>query len=85
MRDLTDGTSNTILIATAATAVPWTKPEALDFDPKGDMKKLLMLDKEGCNVAFADGSVRLLKNTIKAETLKACITKSGGEVINLDD
>ncbi len=85
IRDVTDGTSNTILIATAATAVAWTKPEALDFDPKGDMKKLMMLDNEGCNVALADGSVRFLMSTIKAETLKALITKGGGEVINLDD
>ena len=85
IREIADGTSNTILIATAATAVPWTKPEALDFDPKGDMKKLMMLDKEVCNVAFADGSVRLLMSTIKSETLKACITKSGGEIINLDE
>ncbi len=85
IRDVTDGTSNTILIATAATAVPWTKPEALDFDPKGDMKKLMMLDKEGCNVAFADGSVRFLMSAIKEEMLKALITKGGGEVVNVDD
>src|SRR5439155_1388856 len=30
--DFTDGTSNTILVAEAARAVPWTKPEDLPYD-----------------------------------------------------
>ncbi len=80
----TDGTSNTILVATAATSVPWTKPDELAFDPKGDMKKLLLMDGDGCNVLFADGSARFLKKTLDEVTLKALITRGGGEVINLD-
>jgi prepilin-type processing-associated H-X9-DG protein len=83
-RGFPDGTSNTILIATAATSVPWTKPDELAFDPKGDMKKLLMMDEDGCNVTFADGSVRYLRSTMNGTNLNAMITRAGGEVIGDD-
>ncbi len=76
-----DGTSNTILIATAATSVPWTKPDELAFDPKADMKKLLMFDTDRCSVTFADGSVRTLRSAMSGDALKAMITRAGGEVI----
>lgn len=36
-----DGTANTILCATAATAVPWTKPDELDYDPKNDPRPVI--------------------------------------------
>ncbi len=80
----TDGSSNTILVATAATAVPWTKPDELDFEPKGDMKKLLRMDGDGCNVLLADGSARFLSSAIDVVTLRGLITRGGGEVLNLD-
>ena len=83
-RGFPDGTSNTILIATAATSVPWTKPDELAFDPKADMKKLLMMDKDGCNVTFADGSVRSLRSAMNGDNLKAMITRAGGETIGDD-
>ena len=69
--DFTDGTSNTILIVEAADAVTWTKPEELPFDPKKDPPKLGLKGAEKFNVAFADGSVRILKKTIAKDTLKA--------------
>ena len=59
MTAFTDGTSNTLLVVTAAKAVPWTKPDELAFDPKAtdaDLKKLLRLDGDGYNVLFADGT-----------------------------
>ena len=85
--EFTDGTSNTLLIATAATSVPWTKPDELAFDPKAtaeELKKLMKFDGDGCNVTFCDGSVRFLRSTIDVVNLKAMITRGGGEVINLD-
>ncbi len=38
----------------------------------------------GVNIAFADGSVRFIKNTINAVTHRALGTVSGGEVISAD-
>ena len=35
-----DGTSNTVLVVEAATAVPWTKPDELPYDPNGMLPSL---------------------------------------------
>ncbi|MDB5313653.1 MAG: hypothetical protein JWO38_7855 [Gemmataceae bacterium] len=83
--DFPDGTSNTMLVATAAEAVPWTKPDELTFDPDKDMKKLLgFFPGDVCPVGLADGSVRALSKRISKETLNAAITRNGGEVLGED-
>ena len=82
--EFSDGLSNTILLATAATGVPWTKPDELAFDPKGDVKKLLMMDGDGSNVLFADGSVRFLRKALNGENLLRLITRADGNVVNID-
>jgi prepilin-type N-terminal cleavage/methylation domain-containing protein/prepilin-type processing-associated H-X9-DG protein len=38
----------------------------------------------GANVAFADGSVRMLSNATSPRTLAALVTRAGGEVVNAD-
>jgi len=81
---ITDGTSNTIMVAEAAEGVPWTKPEELEFDPMKELPKLGKAFKGGFNAAFGDGSVRFLRDTLPAQTLKALITKGGGEIVNID-
>lgn len=85
LAQIADGTVNTILVGIAAKPVDWTKPEDMPFDPKADPRPLLDLGKDGVSVAFADGSVRFLQPTLEANTLKAAITRGGGEVINLDE
>jgi hypothetical protein len=83
--DYTDGTSNTIMVATAATAVPWTKPDELEFDPDQDPTKLLGLVVNGrWQFAMGDGSVRSLNKFPPKDTMKALVTRGGGEVINFD-
>ncbi len=84
--NFTDGTSNTILVAAGGAPVVWTQPDDFEFDPE---KKLLPADVVGpfdeLLVAFCDGSVRVLRKTIGEATLKALITRAGGEVISIDD
>jgi hypothetical protein len=83
---ITDGSSNTLMTALAEKAVDWTKPDDIEFDPKDDMLKKLWFNKAGKTfVGFGDGSVRALKKTLKEDTLKALITRNGGEVVNIDD
>jgi hypothetical protein len=83
--DITDGTSNTIMVTESAVDVPWTKPADLPFDPDGKLPKLGGLYAGGFHAMLCDGSVRFLKATIKPDTLKMMITRNGGEVIPGDD
>ncbi len=84
LNNVTDGTSNTIMVVEvpANMAVTWTKPEDWEVTAEGAVEKFLAGLKDGFNAGFADGSVRYIKKTIDVKTLKAVLTPDGGEVIN---
>ncbi|MEY4393681.1 MAG: hypothetical protein RL595_930 [Planctomycetota bacterium] len=79
-RDITDGTSNTVLTVESEAPVFWTKPEELPFDPKMDLPKLLIINGR-TNMGFCDGSVRSISGGIKPETLKLLIQRNDGTPI----
>jgi len=54
-----------------------------DFDQPG-MYGLSSYHPGGANVAFADGSVRFLKNTTNERTVWALGTRDGGEIVSAD-
>jgi prepilin-type processing-associated H-X9-DG protein len=80
--DITDGTSNTIMVVEAADAIEWTRPDELRFDPNALLPKLGLTD-DGFNVLLADGSVRFVKKPVDEKIIKAAITRSGGETVFL--
>ena len=82
--DFTDGTSNTLMVAEAAKTVPWSKPVDLPFGPDKPLPKLGGVFPGGFNVSLCDGSVRFISDKISTETLKALITRIGGEVLGND-
>jgi hypothetical protein len=83
--DFTDGTSNTIMLIETDELVPWAKPGDFPFDPKKPLPKIVPVGgKNVFQVATADGAVRALKTTTSEKTLKAAMTRNGGEVIDLD-
>jgi prepilin-type processing-associated H-X9-DG protein len=84
LTNITDGTSNTILVAEAYEPVIWTKPEEVAFDPNNP-PKLGGVFSSGFNVGMADGSVRFLRNGISPKTLAAAIGINDGNIVNLDD
>ena len=79
-----DGTSNTILALEGGEGIIWTKPEELEYDPKQKIPPFGFVYGNVCQVAFADGSVRAIPRTIKESTLRALITRAGGEIIPSD-
>jgi hypothetical protein len=79
--DIRDGPSNTILVAEAAEAVPWTKPADLTFTPGGPLPAFSTSRPGGFLAEFADESVRLVSRTADPGSLRALITRSGKDKI----
>ncbi len=80
LTSILDGTSSTLMCVTAATAVPWTKPEELEFDPKSDMTRLLGAHINGkVEVVYFDGSGQVFGKIPTKANLNGLITKDGGE------
>jgi hypothetical protein len=81
---ISDGLSNTILAVEAEEAVPWTKPDELEFDPTKPLPKFSKFFKSGFHALFADGSVHFIRHNADEKNFKAMITKAGGEIIDRD-
>lgn len=81
IRDITDGTSNTIAVVENKRGVPWTKPEDVPYDVDEQVPKLGGFHSGGFHAALCDGSVRFISESIDKEILRALITRSGGEPV----
>jgi len=92
--DFPDGLSDTLLVVEAA-PVPWTKPVDLEYDPNGPLpalgaggtmpEKLLCWDvgaRPIAVVSMADGSTPYLRTPVEEKTLRALITRNGGENVD---
>jgi hypothetical protein len=85
--DVTDGTSNTIMIVEARDAIPWTKPDDLSFDPAAaaSLCEAGSAHPGGFGAAMGDASVRFIKNTIDPKKFRAMVTRNSGEIVTADD
>lgn len=83
--DVTDGTSNTMLIGEAShAAIPWMKPEDIDIKlhpSLGDKQGFSSDHAGGLQVLMADGSVRFLSQHLTPQTLQALFTRNGNEKV----
>ena len=83
IRDITDGTSNTIMAveATDEAAVIWTKPD--DFQPNANnpFKGLVGPRSEGFLALLGDGSVRFIGRSIDPEVLRRLFERNDGEAV----
>ncbi len=86
LTDVSDGTSNTLLVVEAAKAVPWSKPEDLPYAAGSPVPQVGGRDGS-FNAGFADGSVRRFTKRPKDVVFHALITRAGGEVLpgNFDE
>jgi len=88
IREILDGTSNTIMVVEASgCGINWLEPRDLDLDEFGlqinsaGAGGIHSYHPGGVNVLISDGSVRFLSETIDTRTLEALITKAGGEAV----
>lgn len=87
MADITDGTSNTLMIVEAKRDIPWSKPEDIAY-PDDRTKALPELGgffKQGFLAGFGDGSVRMIFKSIDKTTLQNLIERNDGNVINHEE
>jgi len=87
IQEITDGTSNTMLVVDASDALAtfWTKPDDWEAGPDIKSQGIFGHHPRGTNIGFGDGSVRFLKDSISAKLLHALTTRNGNEVISADD
>ena len=85
---ISDGLSRTLAIVEAMPdqAVPWTKPDDIEFDPEEPLAGVGNPRRQaGLFVAaMLDGSVRMLTPDIDPELFQALVTPNGGEPVGLD-
>lgn len=81
-REITDGSSATLMVVETDAPVPWTKPDDLRFVEDGPLPALGSGHHGGSHGLFVDGTVRFLKATINRAILKGLFTINGGEVIS---
>ena len=77
LTDFTNGTANTILVAEAAVAVPWTKPDDLSYAPDRPLPRFSERLGGSFNALFADASVRTIQKGTKEEVLRGFLTRKG--------
>jgi RNA polymerase sigma factor (sigma-70 family) len=80
VQEITDGTSNTIMVAAAREPVPWTRPGELSFAEGKPVSGLDDSDGLGVLVGIVDGSVRDVPSGDQ-DLLRKLITYAGNEVI----
>ena len=83
IRDITDGTSNTILavVAGADTADVWTKPGGLTLNQDDPIRTLGKVG-ETIIALFADGSVQNISRDVDATVLRRLLMHRDGEPVD---
>jgi len=84
LRDITDGTANTIFLVEARRKIPWTKPEDIAYTTQAPIPQFGGYHNGGFHASLADGSVRFLADSLDQNTLRNAINARDGNAVNLN-
>ena len=90
IRDITDGTSNTIFVAESSRSTPWMQGGPSTIRPLTQQPYINGPDGiggvavGGANVGMGDGSVRFISDKIDPKVMEALTTIAGGEAVGND-
>jgi hypothetical protein len=82
--DFPDGNSETILMVEAGEAVPWSKPDDLPYAAGRPLPALGGLFNATIRAALADGSIHSFGRDTSEGTIRAAITRNGGDALGPD-
>lgn len=80
-RDITDGSSNTIMFLSGESNVPWTKPQDIEYDPEKNISMESLPFKDGFQASLFDGSVQFYPKDLDPKTLHLLIQANDGNPI----
>lgn len=85
IRDIADGTSNTIMaVEMANRASPvWTRPKDWFVNFSNRWERIQQQDRDWFTTAFCDGSVRIIPLSTDAEMLRRLLQLADGEAVEL--
>ncbi len=81
MAGVTDGSSNTILVAEAGEPIEWTKPDQLTVGQGLPALGGISLINSFFQVLMVNGEVKKVKRTVEAETFRRLVDRRDGDVI----
>jgi hypothetical protein len=82
--NITDGSSNTIMVVEAADTVPWAQYKELGFDRNAPLPALGRPNATTFLVLMGDGSTRTVQKSVNPAALRGAITRDGGETTILE-
>ncbi len=82
LRDIVDGTANTILVVETKLDVPWTQPADVPYDAASPLPKLGGFHDGGFNAALCDGSSIFFPDTFDRGMLLKFIQRDDGNPVS---
>ncbi len=81
IREVIDGTTNTVAVFETRRTIPWTQPDDPRFDRDSPLPDFASGHPGGFHAVFGDGTTRFLRATTVPQTLRAVLTRDGNEVL----
>jgi hypothetical protein len=86
IREITDGTSNTMMVREVSTSlgIPWAKPEDVDVSINPDLNSPRGFSSShvgGSQFLLGDGAVRFISQNTNPDTLRRLYLRNDGEVV----